>query len=173
MITSVLAAGILAIAGLQAGPRVQVTVENKGQMTVELYPSKAPKTVDHFLGLVRSRFYDGVLFHRVENDPRPFIIVTGDPLTKSLPLDDARIGSGGSGQKVPFEKNDMPFLNGTLGLSRDKKDENSGDSQFFICNGNQRFLEGTYVPFGRVIEGIELIAKIRKGDKISSIRELK
>lgn len=142
-------------------------------MTIELYPDKAPKTVEHFLGLVRSGFYDGVKFHRVENDPRPFIVVTGDPLTKSLSLDDSRIGSGGSGKKVPFEKNDVAFVNGTLGLSREKNDPNSGDSQFFITNGNQRFLEGTYVAFGRVTDGLEIIPKIQRGDKIVSIKEIK
>src|SRR5262245_36837531 len=102
--TTLLAAGIFALSGVQGNPRVQMAIENRGQMTIELYPAKAPKTVEHFLGLVKSGFYNGILFHRVESNPRPFICVAGDPLTKTLPLDDAKIGTGGSGQKVAFEK---------------------------------------------------------------------
>lgn len=150
----------------QANPRVSMEIENRGKLVIELFPKEAPKTVEHFLDLVKKGFYNGVRFHRVENKPRPFIAVTGDPLTKTLPLDDERIGTGGSGKKVPFEKNNVPFLNGTLGLVRDEKDENSGDSQFFICIGNQRFLDGRYVAFGRVVEGLELLPKIQRGDKI-------
>ena len=78
-------------------PRVEMAIENRGRVLIELYPDKAPKTVAHFLGLVRSGFYNGVLFHRVENTPRPFVVMTGDPLSKTLPLTDARIGTGGSG----------------------------------------------------------------------------
>jgi len=147
-------------------PRVGMEIENRGKLVIELFPKEAPRTVEHFLDLVKKGFYNGVRFHRVENKPRPFIVVTGDPLTKTLPLDDERVGTGGSGKKVPFEKNDIPFLNGTLGLVRDEKDENSGDSQFFICIGNQRFLDGRYVAFGRVVEGLEIIPKIQRGDKI-------
>jgi cyclophilin family peptidyl-prolyl cis-trans isomerase len=137
---------------------------------MELYPDKAPKTVDQFTRLVRSGFYNGVLFHRVENSPRPFVVMTGDPLSKTLPLTDARIGTGGSGTKLPFEKNDLAFANGTVGLSRDKDKPNSGDSQFFITLGPQPFLEGTYVAFGRVIQGLEILRTIKLGDKIVSMR---
>src|SRR5687768_4782327 len=134
-------------------PQVEMTIENRGRVVIELYPNKAPKTVEHFLELVRTGFYNGILFHRVENSPRPFVVMTGDPLSRTLPLNDARIGTGGSGSTVPFEKNDMTFANGTLGLSRDKTKPNSGDSQFFITLGPQPFLEGTYVAFGRVTHG--------------------
>ncbi|MEO7453725.1 MAG: peptidylprolyl isomerase [Fimbriimonadales bacterium] len=151
-------------------PRVEMTIENRGQVVMELYPDKAPKTVEHFQRLVRSGFYNGILFHRVENKPRPFVVTTGDPLTKTLPLTDARIGTGGSGTKVPFEKNDLAFANGTVGLSRDKENPNSGDSQFFITLGPQPFLEGTYVAFGRVIQGLDILKTIRLGDKIVSMR---
>jgi cyclophilin family peptidyl-prolyl cis-trans isomerase len=167
--------GILLFSGAvqEPTPRVVIVVENRGTMVAELYPKEAPQTVSRFLALVRQNFYDGVRFHRVENNPKPFIVVTGDPLTKTLPIDDSRIGTGGSGVKIPFEKNDVQFLNGTLGLVRDQRDKNSGDSQFFICNGNQRFLEGTYVAFGRVVEGLDVIPKIQLGDKVVSIREKK
>jgi cyclophilin family peptidyl-prolyl cis-trans isomerase len=151
-------------------PRVEMTIENRGTVVMELYPDKAPKTVDQFTRLVRSGFYNGVLFHRVENSPRPFVVMTGDPLSKTLPLTDARIGTGGSGTKLPFEKNDLAFANGTVGLSRDKDKPNSGDSQFFITLGPQPFLEGTYVAFGRVIQGLEILRTIKLGDKIVSMR---
>lgn len=149
-----------------ANPRVSMEIENRGKLVIELFPKDAPKTVEHFLDLVKKGFYNNVRFHRVENKPRPFIAVTGDPLTKTLPLDDARVGTGGSGKKIPFEKNNVPFLNGTLGLVRDEKDINSGDSQFFICIGNQRFLDGKYVAFGRVVEGLDIVPKIQLGDRV-------
>lgn len=155
-----------------ARPRVEMNIAIRGQMVIELYPDKAPRTVEHFLALVRSGFYNGVKFHRVESNPRPFIVMTGDPLTKSLPLTDPRIGTGGSGAKVPFEKNDLAFANGTLGLSRDKAHPDSGDSQFFITLGAQPFLEGTYVAFGRVIRGLDILKSIQVGDRIESMRPL-
>ena len=151
-------------------PRVEMTIEDRGAVVMELFPEKAPKTVEQFVRLVGSNFYDGVLFHRVENNPRPFIVMTGDPLTKTVPLGDSRIGTGGSGKKLPFEKNDVSFTNGTVGLSRDKNNPNSGDSQFFITLGPQPFLEGTYVAFGRVIRGLEILKTIRVGDRIVSMR---
>ena len=153
-----------------ACPRIEMTIESRGSVMMELYPEKAPKTVEQFVRLVRSSFYNGVLFHRVENNPRPFIVMTGDPLTKTVPLGDSRIGTGGSGKKLPFEKNDLPFTNGTVGLSRDKNNPNSGDSQFFITLGPQPFLEGTYVAFGRVVQGLEILKAIRVGDRIVSMR---
>src|SRR6185503_19252682 len=119
MTTLVLATVLLTGAhGDLDSPRVAMVIAGRGQMVMELNPTKAPKTVARFLDLVKSGFYDGVAFHRVENQPRPFIVVTGDPLTKTLPIDDARIGTGGSGMKIPFEKNDLPFVNGAVGLSR-------------------------------------------------------
>lgn len=154
----------------QDRPRVEMDLAGRGQLLVELYPDKAPKTVSHILGLVKRGFYDGIRFHRVESNPRPFIVVCGDPLTKTLPLTDARIGTGGSGTTVPFEKNDLAFANGTLGLSRDKANPNSGDSQFFITLGPQPFLEGTYVAFGRVVRGLEILRKIQVGDQIRTMR---
>jgi len=152
--------------------KVEMVIEGRGRMVIELYPDKAPKTVARFLSLVDSGFYNGVRFHRVVNNPRPFIIVAGDPLTKTLPLDDPKIGTGGTGQKIPFEKNDLKFTNGTLGMVRDVSDENSADSQFFICNGDQQFLEGTYTAFGRVLEGLEVIKRVQMGDRVVLIRRL-
>lgn len=163
---------VVALAPYAWGQKVEMVIEGRGRMVVELYPEKAPKTVARFLALVDSGFYNGVRFHRVVNSPRPFIIVTGDPLTKSLPLNDPRVGTGGSGQKIPFEKNDLKFTNGTLGMVRDVNDENSADSQFFICNGDQPFLEGTYTAFGRVVEGIEGIKQVQMGDRVALIRRL-
>jgi cyclophilin family peptidyl-prolyl cis-trans isomerase len=153
-----------------ANPFVKIEVEGRGTLIVELFAQEAPRTVSHFLSLVDQQFYDGVRFHRVENVPRPFLVETGDPLTKTLPLDDPRIGTGGSGKRIPFEPNNIPFKNGTLGLSRDPRDKDSGDSRFFICNGDQPFLDGKYVAFGRVVRGLEVIPKIQRGDRILFIR---
>jgi peptidyl-prolyl cis-trans isomerase B (cyclophilin B) len=169
--TTLIATLVLGLAPTAAAnPRVEMAIENRGVVVMELFPDKAPKTVQQFLGLVNSNFYDGILFHRVENNPRPFIVVSGYRVTMCLRLMVSRIGTGGCVKNLPFEKNDVAFTNGTVGLSREKNDPNSGDSQFFITLGPQPFLEGTYVAFGRVIRGMEVVKSIRVGDRIVAIR---
>ncbi len=121
-----------------------------GRVTIELRPDLAPKHVERIKELVRSEFYDGIVFHRVIDG---FMAQTGDP---------TGTGTGGSGQKIPAEFTDEPFERGTLGMAR-AQDPNSGDSQFFICFVDTPHLNGQYTVWGKVTEGMEHVDAIKRG----------
>lgn len=122
-----------------------------GRVAIEMRPDLAPKHVARIKELVREKFYDGLTFHRVIDG---FMVQTGDPLGN---------GTGGSGQKIPAEFSKEPHVKGTVSMAR-SNDPNSGDSQFFICLANARFLDNQYTVWGQVIEGMEYVDKIKKGD---------
>jgi cyclophilin family peptidyl-prolyl cis-trans isomerase len=122
-----------------------------GRVTILLRPDKAPKTVARIKELTRQGFYDGLKFHRVIEG---FMAQTGDPKGD---------GTGGSGQKLPAEFNDLPHLRGAVSMAR-AADPNSADSQFFIVFAPSFFLDGQYTVFGRVIDGMEFVDNIKRGD---------
>lgn len=124
---------------------------DRGKMTIELFPDVAPRTVARFSELVKTGFYTGLTFHRVV--PR-FLVQGGDP---------AGDGSGGSGSTIPAEFNERKHVVGTVGMSR-MRDPDSADSQFYLCVEPQPFLDGRYTVFGQVVEGLEVMAKIREND---------
>lgn len=121
-----------------------------GRVVIKLRPDLAPKHVARIKELVRKKFYDGLVFHRVIEG---FMAQTGDP---------KGTGMGGSGVKLPAEFTQTPFVRGTLGMAR-SADPNSGDSQFFICFAPAPFLNGQYTVFGEVVSGMEFVDKIKKG----------
>jgi cyclophilin family peptidyl-prolyl cis-trans isomerase len=90
----------------------------------------------------------------------------GDPASRS---DVENAGSGGSGARIPFEDTGMPNVAGAVGLSTIPGEKNSGDSQFYILLGNARFLDGSYTVFGKVIDGMDVVNKIEKGDRVSKV----
>ena len=120
-----------------------------GKVLIELLPDLAPKHVARIKELPRDGFYDGLTFHRVMAG---FMAQTGDPDGD---------GTGGSGQKLPAEFSNEPFVRGTVGMAR-AQNPDSGDSQFFICFDDAQFLNGQYTVWGRVIEGMEAVDKIKK-----------
>lgn len=122
-----------------------------GRVTILLRPDKAPNTVKRIKELVRQHFYDGLTFHRVIDG---FMAQTGDPNGD---------GTGGSGQKLKAEFNDLPHLRGAVSMAR-AADPDSADSQFFICLAPSFFLDGKYTVFGRVIDGMQYVDNIKKGD---------
>ncbi|HZT43165.1 MAG TPA: peptidylprolyl isomerase [Chthonomonadaceae bacterium] len=162
-----------------ANPRVSMVIEHRGTIILELFPKAAPKTVDHFLSLVRRHFYDGVLFHRVIPG---FMAQTGDPASKKvdgakiadIPWQEAgekyHLGEGGSGQTVPLEAT-LPHDRGTLGLAR-ASDPNSGDSQFFLNFVPNHRLDNQYTVFGKIVKGLDVLDKIHQGDRIKTMRVL-
>lgn len=122
----------------------------------ELYPDKAPKTVENFQKLISEGFYDGLTFHRIIDG---FMIQGGDPKGN---------GTGGSSQKVVGEfknngytNNDLSHTAGVLSMAR-SSDMNSASSQFFIMVGAAPHLDGSYAAFGKVYEGMEVVNKIAK-----------
>ena len=138
------------------GDEVALIKTNKGEFKVELYVKDAPKTVENFVKLSLLGFYDGLIFHRyVEN----FVIQGGDP---------TGTGFYGCGYNIPLEISDKKHVKGALGVAR-TKDPNSGSSQFYITLSPTSHLDGKYTVFGRVIEGMDVVMKLRKGDRIEKI----
>ncbi|MGE0252074.1 MAG: peptidylprolyl isomerase [Dongiaceae bacterium] len=122
-----------------------------GRVVIELLPQAAPTHVKRIKELVRAHFYDGLTFHRVIDG---FMAQTGDP---------KGTGTGGSGQKLKAEFSNEKHARGTVSMAR-ANDPDSGDSQFFIVFQPSPWLDGKYTVWGRVIEGMEFVDKIKKGD---------
>ncbi len=134
---------------------VAVIKTSEGEMVAEFWSDVAPKTVENFKKLAKSGFYDGTAFHRVI---RGFMIQGGDPLTK----DESKQGSWGTGDpgyKIQAEFNKKAHEKGVLSMAR-SQDPNSAGSQFFICHGEPRFLDGQYTAFGKLIKGEDVLEKI-------------
>ena len=141
---------------------VKMTIKDKGDLIIELDLKEAPKTSENFLNLVKDGFYDGIRFHRVV--PK-FVIQAGDPQSKTLPMGHPQLGTGGSGKNIKFEPNNLKHKRGAIGMAR-AQDPDSASSQFYICLEDLPQLDGNYIIFGRVVEGIEIIDKVRIGDTI-------
>jgi peptidylprolyl isomerase len=123
-----------------------------GRVVIELRPDLAPKHVARIKELAREGFYDGVVFHRVIPG---FMAQTGDP---------TGTGRGGSDKPdLPAEFSSEPFERGTLGMAR-TMDPNSANSQFFINYARTAHLDGQYTVWGEVVEGMEYIDQIAKGE---------
>ncbi|WP_354077315.1 peptidylprolyl isomerase [Constrictibacter sp. MBR-5] len=123
-----------------------------GRVTIEMFPNLAPKHVAQIKELTRKGFYDGVPFHRVIPG---FMAQTGDP---------TGTGMGGSGKKIPAEFNKTKHVRGTASMAR-ASDPNSADSQFFIVFEPAPFLDGQYTVWGQVVDGMEHIDAVKKGDQ--------
>jgi peptidyl-prolyl cis-trans isomerase B (cyclophilin B) len=142
-----------------------ITLSRGAQITLELFPADAPRHVDNFTKLARKGFYDGQRFHRVED----WVVQAGDPQTRTLPMDDDRVGTGGAGYTIKAEFNKQPHERGALGMARGD-DPDSASSQFYITKKPARFLDGQYTVFGRVLKGLDAIDRIKEGDRITSIK---
>ena len=150
-------------------PMKTVTFEtNKGTVTAELFPDEAPGTVENFEKLVKSGFYDGIVFHRVIPD---FVVQGGDPLTKELPAGDRRIGTGGPGWKIKCETAGNPHRHEAGSLSMAHAGKDTGGSQFFIVlnEANTLHLNGVHTVFGDVTEGMDVVRQIAAGDKMEKV----
>lgn len=153
-----------------------MSVPNRGEVTIELYPKAAPKTVARFTQLIKSGFYNGIKFHRVVQG---FVAQAGDPKSKSVSSDQlakmseqdtaaAGLGAGGSGQSIPFEKNSLQHVPGTVAMALSAPRSNTADSQFFINLVSNHSLDGDYCVFGKVTQGMDVVQKIQQGDVIGN-----
>ncbi|GBE43927.1 MAG TPA: peptidylprolyl isomerase [Rhizobiales bacterium] len=135
----------------------------QGTVTIALRPDLAPNHCARIKELAREKFYDGIVFHRVIDG---FMAQTGCP---------QGAGTGGSGQNLSAEFNDEPHVRGTTSMARAASPD-SADSQFFICFDDASFLNGEYTVWGKVVDGMENVDKIKRGepvndpDKIISMR---
>jgi peptidylprolyl isomerase len=127
----------------------------KGKVVIAMRPDLAPGHVARIKELVREGFYDGVVFHRVIDG---FMAQTGCP---------EGTGTGGSGKKLKAEFNKEPHKRGTVSMARAQSPD-SGDSQFFICFDDARFLDNQYTVWGQVTQGMENVDKIKRGEPVSN-----
>ena len=134
----------------------KIEMERGGIMAFELYPDTAPKSVENFVKLAESGFYNGLTFHRIVPG---FVIQGGDPLGN---------GTGGPGWTIPGEfaangfKNDLKHERGVLSWARTQA-PNSAGSQFFIMVDAAPYLDGQYAAFGRLTDGLDLVDAIVAG----------
>ena len=135
-------------------PKIKIVVKDFGTMTAELYPDKAPKTVENFLGLVKSGFYSGLIFHRVISG----FMIQGGGYNEAFGETDAPAIKGEFAANG-FAQNDLKHTRGVLSMAR-TNNPNSASSQFFIMHQNAPYLDRQYAGFGAVIEGIEVVDKI-------------
>ena len=136
-----------------------------GDIKIELFEDVAPNHVKRIKQLAKDGKYDGVVFHRVIDG---FMAQTGDVQfgnSSNDQFDLKRAGMGGSDlPNLKEEFSDLPHERGTLSMAR-SQDPNSANSQFFICFKEASFLDRQYTVFGKVIEGMELVDKIKRGDQ--------
>jgi len=139
-------------------PIVTIEMESGEKIKVELYPEKAPNTVNNFISLINKGFYDGTIFHRIIQG---FMIQGGDP-------DGTGMGGPGYGIKGEFSSNefdnDLKHLRGVISMARSQNPDSAG-SQFFIMHGDSPHLDGQYAAFGKVIEGMKEV------DRIASVKK--
>ncbi|MEJ8573280.1 peptidylprolyl isomerase [Microbaculum marinum] len=139
-----------------ADPENTLVIETtKGPVIVEMRPDLAPGHVARIKELAREGFYDGIVFHRVIDG---FMAQTGCP---------HGTGTGGSGKKLKAEFNKEPHKRGTASMAR-AANPDSGDSQFFICFQDSPFLDGQYTVWGQVIEGMENVDQIKRGEPVQN-----
>ena len=141
---------------------------NYGTINLALYDTIVPNTVSNFVNLVSQKFYDGVIFHRVIDD---FMAQTGDVQFGNSSNDNFDLRRAGTGNSdlpdLKEEFNDLPHVRGTLSMAR-TSDPNSANSQFFICfNDKASYLDRQYTVFGKVIEGMEFVDNIKRGEPAS------
>ena len=133
---------------------VELTIKGYGTVKIELYPDEAPITVENFISLAKSGFYDGIGFHRLDKD---FVLQGGDPDGD---------GIGGSDKQIKGEfaangvQNNISHKRGVISMAR-TGDPNSASSQFFICLEDSTFLDGNYAAFGYVTDGMNIIDAVR------------
>jgi peptidyl-prolyl cis-trans isomerase B (cyclophilin B) len=137
-----------------SNPIVTFEMENGKTFKAELYPEKAPNTVNNFISLVKKGYYNGLIFHRVIAG---FMIQGGDP---------NGTGTGGPGYRIKgefssngFKQNDLSHERGVLSMARAQHPDSAG-SQFFVMHEVAEYLDGQYAAFGKVIEGMDTVDAI-------------
>lgn len=151
--------------GSDKHPVVTIEMSNDKVIKVELYPEVAPNTVNNFISLVQSGFYDGVIFHRVIPG---FMIQGGDP---------EGTGTGGPGYSIAGEftsngfENKLKHTRGVISMAR-TGDPNSAGSQFFIMHEDATSLDEQYASFGKVIEGLDVVDEIVAQERDGSDKPL-
>jgi peptidyl-prolyl cis-trans isomerase B (cyclophilin B) len=133
-----------------------ITLENGQKVKIEFFPADAPKTVENFVTLAKKGFYDGLTFHRVVPD---FVVQGGCPKGN---------GTGGPGYQIKAEFNKQKHVRGSVAMARSQHPDSAG-SQFYITYGATPHLDGNYTVFGKVVEGMEHVDRIKQGDRMKTV----
>ncbi len=142
-------------ADAQVTETVKIEME-KGTIVIEVYPKLMPVTSKNFLGLAKSGFYDGIVWHRVED----WVVQTGDP---------QGTGCGGSGKTIKLETTkNLKNIRGAVAMAR-SMDPDSASSQFYVLKTDAPWLDGDYAVFGKVVSGMDVIDSIEIGDKMLKV----
>ncbi len=141
-----------------ANPKVHFET-TQGNFHIEVL-SDVKAHADNFINLVSAGFYDGLIFHRYEPN---FVIQGGDP---------TGTGMGGSDKKIPLEITAHQHVKGAVGMAR-SQDPNSASCQFYVCLADAHFLDKGYTVFGQVLDGMDTVLKLRKGDKMLKVTLVK
>ena len=134
-----------------------IEMENGAVIQFELYPNEAPKTVENFVKLVNQGYYNGKTFHRVI----PHFVSQG-----GCPNGD---GTGDLGYTIPCETKGNPHRHESGSLSMAHRGKDTGCCQFFICHDPQPHLDGVHTVFGKVIEGLDEVRRMKNGDVMTSV----
>ena len=165
LITKILIFFFILINNTIAEDNIMILKLKDGDVKIELFEDVAPNHVKRIKQLAKEGKYDGVVFHRVIDG---FMAQTGDVKFGSSSSDEydlRRAGMGGSDlPNLKAEFSELPHERGTLSMAR-SQDPNSANSQFFICFKEASFLDRQYTVFGKVIEGMEFVDKIKRGDE--------
>jgi peptidyl-prolyl cis-trans isomerase B (cyclophilin B) len=181
------------------GKATVVLTVNGSPITIEVDGNNAPITAGNFLDLVNRGVYDGLVFHRVVKEPQPFVVQGGDPQGKNPNFPVGRLGTGGfidpetqNQRYIPLEirpeydedQTDVPAIvysqttketpalkhsRGAIAMARSQMPD-SASSQFYFALADLPFLDGNYAVFGYVTEGMDVVDKIKQGDRISSAK---
>ena len=133
-----------------------ITLDNGQKIRIDFFPEDAPKTIENFVTLAKKGFYDGLTFHRIVPD---FVVQGGCPKGN---------GTGGPGYQIKAEFNKQKHLRGSVAMARSQHPDSAG-SQFYITYGPTPHLDGNYTVFGKVVEGMEHVDRIKQGDRMSSV----
>ncbi|ELK44430.1 peptidylprolyl isomerase [Halobacillus sp. ACCC02827] len=138
--------------------KATIQFENGEKMVIDLYEEAAPGTVANFEKLANDEFYDGLTFHRVIPD---FVIQGGCP---------NGTGTGGPGYTIKCETEGNPHKHERGSLSMAHAGKDTGGSQFFVCHSPQPHLDGRHTVFGKVIDGVDIVDRVRVGDVMQKVR---
>jgi cyclophilin family peptidyl-prolyl cis-trans isomerase len=129
---------------------------DRGKIVVELFEDEAPNHVANFVALILEGFYDDLVFHRVED----WVTQTGCP---------DGTGGGGPGYRIEAEFNEHKHYRGAFGMARSSEEDSAG-SQFYFVKKPKHEIDGQYTIFGRVIEGMGVVDRILKNDRLTEIK---
>lgn len=145
------------------GPKITFAIARRGSFEITTAPKLSPKTVAQIVSLVKAGFYNAQRVHRVEY----WVTQWGDSASRTKPMNDPKMGDGDSGHPLPFEMCDVDFKRGVVGIASEGL-QLGGDCQLFVIKQDRLYLWHSYAVVGKVTKGMDVVDRIRTGDRILS-----